>query len=519
MFEGPNRIGAPEDQLPEPFDYLAEAEKAREVREAKTRSEKLAAEEARKVQREERLAKQIARSAAKREENARILNDSKKDVQEKLDTVKEGISDSKKEAAEIQGIINDQQGSKAVEMVFGNGSEYIDNDLRNGSEAVFDLNQSVKTAEKAVDTAAEVLARAEAISRAREAIHDVETRIEDEVAGVVEVHHRPAEQTIYDLGEDSEELRNRFQESWVAPEESPVIAAETTSTGSDSSFEYQLPTKPSSPTEQAVQATLTHNEKATDTLRAVSNIRNGAAFVGGLFAGKALSRRSALSRSTESLARETADLKKNVEQIQQTAIAPEAATPYVTPTSSAELLIERQPVLSSGLEQPAYHIPERLTAKSAEPQIPRFELNANAAIPLWIRQLEAELKHGKVPEIKKWQRDVLRVQHPDILRHYEKLDKSSVEAIKEHSYEAVAHDEKKEIKPLSDFDTEFSGPTWKSSSMPAFMREPIPVAPISYSYAEPIIQENGSILADNFLTIIMIGGAIFGAVLIIAFGF
>lgn len=502
MFEGPTRIGAPEDQLPEPFDYFAEAQKKRESREAKEKAEKQAAETARKLQRGERLADQLVRSTSKRQENTRKVIESKKDVKEKLGIAKNKVSDSKKQAAEIERATLVQPESKAVEMVFGNGSEYIDKELRSGSEAVFDLNESVKKAEKAVDTADEVLARAEAISRAREAIHDVETLIEDEVAGVVEAHHRPAEQTIYDLGEDSDELRNRFQDSWVTPEQSTNTTLSTKESGSSSSFEYQLPHAPTLTVEQQAYPEPLPVDKTQETPRVIGNIRNGAAFVGGLLAGNTFNRRPSLNASTESLSTETSDLKKNIEEIQQSANYPETAHQDIVPA-----------------ELPAMRVPEVIPAHSLEVHPPQIELGTNAVIPLWIRQLEADLKLGKVPEMKKWQRDVLRVQHPEILKRYENIEKSGAETVAGQSYEAMAHDEVKGIKPMSDFDSNYSGPTWESTSMPAFMREPNAPAPVSYPYTEQKNQQSSSLLDDNFLTIVMIGGAVFGAILIIAFGF
>lgn len=520
MFEGPSQFGAPEDQLPEPFDYLAEAENTRARREA---SEK-ARQETRKLEREERIAKQLARSASKREENARKLKDSKEDVKGKKERVKDEIAETKKTAEEIEKTIKETSDSKPLEMSFGNGSEYIDSELKNGSEAVFELKESVKKAEEEVDTADEVLARAEAINRARAAIHEVETTIESEVAGIVEPHHRPTEHTIYDLGEDQDELRNRFQESWVAPEEESALTSGNTGASTTQTTDYQLPAIPSLATEQLPPYA---EPKPAETVitppRAVNNFRNGAAFVGGIFTGRALGRREQLSSATESLADETQSLKQNIEQIQQAVVAPEQTIPF--PMEQAESV---SPV--SGYENPGYQNPiieyvppqriERPRAENLVEQKPmQFELgNNNPAIPQWIRLLESDLKKGKVPEIKKWQRDVLRVQHPDMLKRYEKLDKASVETIKNQSYETLQAEQPRDLRPLSDFDSEYSAPTWDTSTMPAFMREPSPITPVVYT-EQSNSEQGGSVLADNFLTIVMIGGAVFGAVLIIAFGF
>lgn len=56
-----------------------------------------------------------------------------------------------------------------------------------------------------------------------------------------------------------------------------------------------------------------------------------------------------------------------------------------------------------------------------------FNDGPGTAIPAWIHQIEKAVAAGSAPDLKKWQRDVLGAQHPDILKRYDSLTLSSPE--------------------------------------------------------------------------------------------
>lgn len=56
-----------------------------------------------------------------------------------------------------------------------------------------------------------------------------------------------------------------------------------------------------------------------------------------------------------------------------------------------------------------------------------FNDGPGTAIPVWIHQIEKAVAAGSAPDLKKWQRDVLGAQHPDILKRYDSLTLSNPE--------------------------------------------------------------------------------------------
>lgn len=514
MFEGPTTFGQEDEQLPEPFDYMAEARKAREEREAVARQERSEREDSRKRERESRLAKQLARSATKREENLKKLNESKADLKTKADNIKTDIEDVKKEIVETEKVIESdpKTDDKPVEMVFTNGSEYIDTKLENGSEATFDLNNSVKVAEEVVSTASEVLAQAEVLARARDTIQNVEKDSTNN-AVIKDPEHLLAKEMVYSLGDEEDQIRQRIDQSWVGQENGDTSRSDvepSTDTGINHDSGPSSESNLIAVGEQVVSSATTDIEKevtkqTSKRPNTSSNLRNSAALAFGMFGNRSKRRENKLTQATESLKLDTIDLRKKIETIQQTAIS-----------QKPEFELPKTDIVTSGIEMayPVYSTNEKELATMQGIEQSRSNI---AAIPAWIRQLEVMLKQGKVPEIKKWQKDILRVQHPDLLKRYDKLDMLSKEAIKNHSIEHLKQAHRPVIKPLSAFEDAYSDA--KQPSIPTFMQDGfVPRPMIQQSFSENTSPNGDSVATSNLMSIIMIGGVIFGAILILAFG-
>lgn len=522
MFEGPSQYSEEDQMLPEPFDYLSEVKKMREEREARAEQKKIEREEARRRDREERLGRQLARSASKREESFKKLQESKADVKEKTQKVKEEVADTKKELVDIEKTVKEDYAkpAKTLEMKLTNGSEYTDADLKNGNEAIFNLSESVQQAEQAVDVADAVLAQAEALTRARNAIEG--QAMGDSRSTSESTIHRAPEKTVYDLGAEQDQLKQRIEDSWITeqPEQLDIvqeieIPPPVHAVNSEYDSYASTGQSATSSTELSQNKTFqneTHNRP--QILPGVPNIgagiRNSASFAMGLFGGRRFSRNKSLSKATESLQKDTSELRQDVEKIQQAAVIriPEFSMPAQDISTNN---IEKTPILS-----PTFSATE--TTRTIRPE---QSGNNAVAIPAWIRQLESEVKKGKAPEIKKWQRDILRVQHPDILKKYEKLDQLFKERIKGHSVETIHAEKSPYIKPLSVFDSSYetSRPSLPTP-MPAFMQASAkPTLLSTYTQGDVTALRGESLFISNFATIILVGGVIFGSVLILAFGF
>jgi hypothetical protein len=525
MFEGVNNTSG--ENQDEPFDYLAEAARLREEREAKEAAEKAEKEAKDKQRREERLARQFARSAVKRQEiekKAEDLEVSSEKAKEQIQEVKQEARDLKKEAEKLT---ETSIPADDVEMTVTNGSEYLA-ELNEGEGAtlVFEheskqLDDSIQKVEETVSLADEVSAQALAIARARDALLGVDP---------VDIStHAPVGESgpVYDLGVAQDELRDRVQHTWELPqsqsasnemnaESSPALVDMATTEVAQSSIpQPNLAETFSSvdPSSYDGPYSITNGgiERAPDpTSPVTSSIKSGVAFVGGLFAGR--SRLSSLKRSlnitNRKLDSEVSNIKRDVESIQKQSQAPEYAVPKqtetLTPVQAHNTHVVKQEVLPN-------YVPAPETAGSQAP-----------AIPSWIRQIENDVKNGKIVELKKWQHDVLRVQHPELLKRYEKLDLAAKQEIAHQSKEMLASQftpiPPKLPQPLS-VPGDLPAPVLSAAS---FMTpQPESVVP-NYSYASASPSSTsaaGTLSANGYMTIVIIGGIVFGAALIAAFGF
>jgi hypothetical protein len=524
MFEGVNNNSVSENQE-QPFDYLAEAARMREEREARDATEKAEREAKDKRKREEKLARQYARSAAKREEiekKAQDLESSSKDAKDQLKDTKQEVENLRKEATSV--IESNKQNENNVEMTATNGSEYIA-DLAEGESATLifeheikELDGSIKKTEETITLADEVSAQALALARARDALLEVES-------SDMRTHASSGESgPIYDLGREQQELRDRIQHTWAHNEvaETPIVNSAITTTDeltlsshkTDSDQTIMHPPSPESTVARYPEGTYSLDngaiERAPDPVSPVTtSIKNGVAFVGGLFASgrtRASSLKRSIDRTNLRLSTETSAIKRDVETIQRQSNTNE----YIIPEQ-----MERSSLVAT--------VPATKHEALAQMSQPEVSGTDAPAIPAWIRQIENDVKNGKAVELKKWQHDVLRVQHPELLRRYEKLDQAVKEEIRHQSKEVLS---RQFSQPHEDTPLLLSAPgdlprLASSSSMPAFMSSSYnePVAP-GYAYAAPLSPAVRTALTANaYIVIVVFGGILFGAALIAVFGF
>ena len=514
MYEGVNNN---QDSNPEePFDYLAEAKRMREQREARDAAQKAEKDTKEKQKREERLAKQLARSVAKREEMA----EKGKDLEVSSDKAKELVREVKKEVQNLNEtadidlpppfVATMGEGS-VVEMNVGQKTGEKDD------EGLLLISHDIEKTEEAISLADEVSSQAQALARARDALLGVESKD-------MSTHSATDESgPVYDLGSEQQALRDRIQHTWdhgdAATDKEPVndgdtpaeevmpIALEVPSIDmvqSLASSSEALSSRLSDLTEtySAESGTI---ERSPDPISPVTSaVKSGVAFVGGFLGGR--SRSSALKRSldstTSSLRTETAAIKRDVESIQLQSQTNEAIAP------------KQMEIPQTTFSAPSPR-PEAAFQVAKGPEVHGTDA---PAIPAWIKQVENDVKNGKVVELKKWQHDVLRIQHPDLLKQYEKLDGRIKEAIKHQSKEVL----------LNQFSVPSTPPPIPQPgdlptplpSMPAFMmdapkRSPAPV----FNYATTATSSASATTANGYLTIVIFGGIVFGAILIATFGF
>ena len=506
MHEGPRQFGGIGDELAqdEPFDYFENARQLREEREALEEAKKAEREAKRaeeKAEKDARVAKKMADKAADK------LKDKSTKVSETSEKAKEEISEAKKEVEEIKEDIEKASDTESpvLEMAFGEGSVYTA-ELKDGEEAIFDLNHTIEKVEDKVELADEVMQQAEALAQARAAIESVDATN----LGLSESTHED-NLVVYGESGPQNDVRTRLRQAWELPSVAPsdeleaYEPTELASTSTSSTDYFPMAESPSG-SYAAASSAYANSYRTADTApttetelpapsKTSSGLWNGAAFVGGMFAGRATTIKNRLENASSVLSTETADLKREVGNMQAAPIArPEAELPPV-----------------------ATRAPERSVVPS-----PEIRGTNEPAIPAWIRQVESDIKKNKVPELKKWQLDVLRAQHPDLVKKYEKLDTQAKETIKRQSKEYIPGSS----SLLGQTDTsatpgDLPAPAY---ALPAYMKPAdiaaSPKSPLpAYDYSTGSANTNGSAFSNEYLTIVTVGGLLFGAALIAAFGF
>jgi len=501
MYEGPKVFGEDNnDMVPEePFDYFEHAKKLREEREeirAKEKQERDTKEADKKAEKKARLAKKIADKATEK------LEEKSDKLAEKSLSTKEELSEAKIEAVELGDAIIAASHLESpkdelpapVEMAFTNGSEYTAN-LQDGEEAIFDLNHTIEKAEETVTLADGVQEQADALARARVALENIGT---DHVRASFEGHEDNS--VVFGETGPQEDVRDRLIHTWETPAIASTESTPDTSTdsGLDTSEPYSGAVASAQGSSRNSQIANEHvKNEPTSIERFGSGVKNGAAYVGGIFTGRAVSSKNRLEHSNAVLMSETRDLQREIQSLQ---LQPAATRETIVSTNSTE------PISN----QPSLNIDHREVRGTNEP-----------AIPKWINQIENDVRKGKVPELKKWQIDVLRAQHPELLKKYEKLDQSTKEHIKKQSAESIKGLNTMFDRPAQASSTdELPAPAYALPSYMTSQNVDTPSTTLSaYEYATAPSSTNGSVFSSEYLTIVVVGGLLFGAALIAAFGF
>ena len=547
----PNQIGNDNGEMdqdgiiPEPFDYLEHAKKLRaerEVIETTKKAEREARELEKKADKADRAAKKMADKAT---------NDLEKKadkIAEKTGEAKELITEARDEIAELKEQLYESADDAKLPVpietvIMSNGSE-ISSELEKGEQMIMEIQHSTEKLVETITLADEVTAQAEALARARAALDSVD-------ADAMGVSYSGQEDNSQVFGESGpqEDIRDRLRHAWELPlvnpnaEQDQVLAErgdqsadgtvisgpeiisytdipEHQTVYSDSSSSYGAGEAVTRTTEQFTsyeQPIAQSKEDVTDPIAKVSNgVKTGLAFATGLFASKSHSTRDSLETTESALRSQTTDLSRDVR-----AAATQSAAIYEAPMA---------PALRPGLVDSSPR-PEELVSGTKEQSTAKHEIRGTnePAIPDWIKQVEKDVRKGRIAELKKWQIDVLRTQHPDLLKRYEKLGRIYEQQIKTQSFETIRPEPQFDSRPFTvSAPGDLPSPMF-DASMPAFMRPPTPstqsipmTVPTTNTQAyEYAMREtsSGPIFGNSYITNVMIGGLLLGALLIGVFGF
>ena len=548
----PNQIGNDNGEMdqdgimPEPFDYLEHAKRLREEREAieaTRKAEREAKELEKKAEKAERVAKKMADKATD------DLEKKADKIAEKAGEAKELITEARDEVAELREqlheSVDDAKLPSPIEtVVMSDGSE-ISSELEKGEQMIMEIQHSTNKLVETVTLADEVTAQAEALAKARAALDSVDA----EAMGVSYSGQEDNSQVFGESG-PQEDIRDRLRHAWELPltspnvEQGPVPAelndpslaqveisgpdlisytsnSENQGVYSGSSSSYGGGEAVTSPTGQYTgyeQPSVQPSETVADPIAKVSTgLKTGLAFAAGLFAGKSHSTKNTLETTESALRSQTSELHREILSV--------AAQPS---SARYELPVTPSPSSDAG---GAFPRPEIRLSGTREQSTAKAEIRGTnePAIPEWIKQIEKDVQRGRVAELKKWQVDVLRTQHPDLLKRYEKLDHIHEQQIKTQSIETIRSEPKFDHRPLTVSAPGDLPSPMLDASMPEFMRPSTPNAlPITtsipatstpaYEYA---MRETstGPIFGNSYVTNVMIGGLLLGALLIGVFGF
>jgi hypothetical protein len=506
-YEGPQK-NSNEEPAEAPFDYLAHADRIRKERLAKEAAEKAERELLKKQERDERLAKQLARSASRRNQDAQK-------IERGSQTLRQNSGRARKEAEEARAVARELKEEvelpvpERTEVVLGERGEVTvsPNDSSDMQDLVIELERSAERTEETADIADEITGRAEAISRARGLIETIDSTDVGQSVSDGEGVYVPTKEELDLLAEEQNVVHDRITRSWahesfdlederITNEQLGIMGAqdqEVVVDGYDFSGQNTAPAMQES--YSGVTAPIVERPKRIRRSGFVPSVVGGA--LGGLFTTtKRPSVQARVDRlqSTEAqLAEQVQSLRQDVEYIQKSA--------EKTPTGSVQEVVE------TVQRVPAKNIPETRSTSRQE------------AIPSWVYQLESEIKNGRTPEIKTWQRDLLKRQHPELLERYERMTKLPNTETLQAQFEIVGNEAP---KAKSDPTILPSPHGIYDNAMPAYMfaDQPASAQPRYVPTYQP--QKDGQLVqlnAGNYLATIVVGGVIFGALLIAVFGF
>lgn len=534
MFEGPGQYSGEDDNLygmpPEQdMDLAAMIErkkKEREEQEAREKTEKAAQEAKEKSKKQTKKINKISKKIQETKEESKNVKDAAKKAGE--------LAEDIKEQAKVMGEeLNDEINLPApVEMSFSDGSEYIAG-LKEGEEAIFDLQQSAEKLEASADIAEHIAEKAvsvmdereQAIARARAALEQVDA---EEVGATVE--GREGVGDVFGDETPAQDVVTRLRKAWGGDTARHAEVEHDTSQIDPNSYQHNYDAVSPPPiyhTEQSNTQTESPDTTTSDALR------SGAAAFGGYFAGRANAMRRNVDRVNTELSEQATSLKDDIAAIQHASLATAASESMARQQiSSTEKSFVEPPHLpkveyASKVEN-TYH--ESVVSSNTESPSSEIKGNFQAVIPAWIKQFESEVKKGKVVELKKWQRDVLRVQHPNLLKKYDAFDgairHSFIEQKSDPKGSRTMYSPPISVAVQNPLPQDLPRPTTSAYTMPAYMQQPAEYSQSSHSSAldahttiNPYSARSGSVFSTTYVTTVTFGGIVFGAILIALFGF
>ena len=533
-----------QDNVEQPLDFWAQVREKEALEKAQKEVIKKADQEAAaKSDREKRLATQLARSATKREEIAK-----------KAETIEEKIEASKAHVKEAEKVLKDESNKMPEAELpkpivienFGSQSRWEDDLTMKNTDVTLQFTHEVEST-KATILEAEATAADARAEAARDTLsHISQAEVDTQNPGRIEKFS-----SVNDLGVDSDILRNQVRNAWEhAPSASTVPDVEVEAIGAirgsaadrlvETSSSMAVPstehatayagdsaqsyTAPTMAPENATGNTFYGNDPVSSAPVVKGSLfKPVVAIADGLLASSISGLRRAMGKSSNELKSNASALRTDIDAVRASKNL--SQSPPQTPSYDAfvggthEYIVPLAPVAPSPTRESVDGFNSMPEIKNSYPDIPN---NQGSVIPGWIRQIEKDVKNGKIVELKNWQRDVLRIQHPKLLEKYEQLDKSITEKLRVASPESQPRVDIPDALPRTitlagELPAPVS-PTAQSAprvayKMPVF----VPNTPMSpYQYA---MSGNTAVFSmGDYLTKVLVFGAVFGAVLIVFFG-
>jgi hypothetical protein len=552
----------PYDQAEQPLDYAEQRRMEREAeKQAREEAYKLERETKTKTERETRIAKQLARSAAKREDMSKKADT----VDKKIDAVKDNV----KEAEKIVKDATAEDLPKPIEIAnFGennNNNVWSDEKLESGTDVTLDLGHHIEAANAATTLAEDVAAEARQLE-ARNALLQITQNDIGEHAG-------SGEFPVYDLGGESALIRDRLREAWGLP---PVnldegfegivsigharpgsVAKQDAEQLANTEVDIDMQSK----SEQTSESTLSGNYGGSDgtsrtetsaytqamqTGSESNHIENrtnpgailagAATFAGGIFAGSAKgvkNIKNILSRSTSELKSDTSALKREIVEFKtdvNSKLGSQTKEAIAEPMQTHDTIAGINTVFELpkiDVLRPQAPI-EPLQSKTPDVAniFPEIGSSNQSLIPQWVKQIDKDVKQNKIVELRKWQRDVLRAQYPDLLKKYDIIDQKAKEQIMLQTKELAT-------QPKADTPTQVVQQYTEPGNLPSLvpaqqlpgtvppLQSPVTTLSQNLSPYQRAMKSgrDGSFSMSDYVTRVLVGGILLGALLIVIFGF
>lgn len=498
-FEGPSQFDQDDGQPEQPFDYLAEAERLRQERESAEREKKERQQQKKSADKQRRastIARQLERSA--KERKARLERTEVNARHDEAIDLRDHIRDARAQAKKAEATLDEMR----------HAGDAVRRELKEGQEAVVHLQTAAERAETRAEVADEVAARAEAVRKAREQLEKIEAAEVGAAAIAAEtVTHPRVEKTVYDLGKDKDLLQNRLDKSWSKVEPKPTTPTPQAEAVPAALEPEQVASKEQLERRDFEQSHEQPDETAPDAFDTLPPPVEAPPLP--------------LFKTEETLVATPAKIGVFAGELKINHDVSPAEVPAVETTLPPVEVVEEEHELVN--EVPAEAPFDDVTHdKLAETQSATAE-QPPSAIPQWIRSFETSIGSGVLPEMKKWQRDVLKAQHPDILKRYETLDHMLRGEIAQSRIEEplpVSPEQLNRPRQSTVYEPMLPVPASLSTDYePAYMNEAAGQQTTPIRFLRPARRGLVRMALESLsYRVVLGGGAAFGLVLILLFG-